>query len=144
MLVVYLSRGYKRFFRRVQLEASDYLKDDTLLIKCTIGVVRSYTQGPKIYSIGVPTSNIGQHFGKLLESGNRADIKFDVDGEVFSAHKLVLAARSPVFRAQLFGPMKNQNLDCINVEDIEPSVFKVTVPVLFSYKFESSHDIDSF
>lgn len=41
------------------------------------------------------------------------------------AHKLVLAARSPVFRAQLFGPMKEQDTQCIKVEDIEAPVFKV-------------------
>uniref|UniRef100_A0A7N0T3L0 BTB/POZ and MATH domain-containing protein 2-like n=1 Tax=Kalanchoe fedtschenkoi TaxID=63787 RepID=A0A7N0T3L0_KALFE len=123
--------GYKRFFRRVQLEASDYLKDDTLSVSCTVGVVRSYTQGPKIYSIGVPPCNIGQHFGHLLESGKRTDVKFEVDGETFAAHKLVLAARSPVFRAQLFGPMKDQNLDCVKVEDMEAAVFKAMLYYIY-------------
>ncbi|KAL2535979.1 BTB/POZ and MATH domain-containing protein 5 [Forsythia ovata] len=33
--------GYKRFFRRVLLENSDYLKDDCLKINCTVGVVVS-------------------------------------------------------------------------------------------------------
>ncbi|CAM8931478.1 unnamed protein product [Rhodiola kirilowii] len=117
--------GYKRFFRRAQLEASDYLKDDTLSINCTVRV------GPEIYSIGVPPSNIGQHFGRLLESGKRTDVKFEVDGETFAAHKLVLAARSPVFRAQLFGPMRDQSLDCIHVDDMEAAVFKAMVHYIY-------------
>lgn len=50
---------------------------------------------------------------------------FEVNGESFTAHKLVLAARSPVFRAQLFGPMKDQNTQHIRVEDMESPVFKV-------------------
>ncbi|CAM8922363.1 unnamed protein product [Rhodiola kirilowii] len=123
--------GYKRFFRRVQLEASDYLKDDTLSINCTVGVVRSHTKGPKIYSIGVTPSNIAQHFGHLLESGKRTDVKFEVGGETFAAHKLVLAARSPVFRAQLFGPMRDQNLDCIHVDDMEAAVFKAMLHYIY-------------
>lgn len=90
-----------------------------------MGVVKSNTEGPKIYSIEVPPSNMGEQFGTLLESGKGTDVHFEVDGETFSAHKLVLAARSPVFRAQLFGPMKDQNTQCIKVEDMEPSVFKV-------------------
>lgn len=90
-----------------------------------VGVVKSHTKGPKIYSIAVPRSNMGHHFGQLLESGKGTDVNFEVDGETFAAHKLVLAARSPVFRAQLFGPMKDQNSQCINVEDIETPVFKV-------------------
>uniref|UniRef100_A0A803NRA7 Uncharacterized protein n=1 Tax=Cannabis sativa TaxID=3483 RepID=A0A803NRA7_CANSA len=117
--------GYKRFFKRTALETSDYLKDDCLSVNCIVGVVKSQTEGPKIYSIAVPPPNIGQHFGQLLESGKGTDVTFDVDGEKFSAHKLVLAARSPVFRAQLFGPMKDQNTQCIKIEDMEAPVFKV-------------------
>lgn len=116
--------GYKRFFKRTLLGTSDYLKDDCLSIRCCVGVVKSHTEGPKIYSITVPPSDIGQHFGKLLESGKGADVKFEVDGEIFDAHKLVLAARSPVFRAQLFGPLKDQNTQSIRVEDMEAPVFK--------------------
>lgn len=87
--------------------------------------MRSHTEGPKIYSIAIPPTNIGQQFGQLLESGKGSDVNFEVNGEVFAAHKLILAARSPVFRAQLFGPMKDQNTQCIKVEDMEAPVFKV-------------------
>ncbi|EEF45411.1 BTB/POZ and MATH domain-containing protein 2 isoform X1 [Ricinus communis] len=123
--------GYKRFFKRTQLETSDYLKDDTLVIRCCVGVVKSQTEGPKTYTIAVLPSDIGQHFGKLLESGKGADVNFEVDGEVFSAHKLVLATRSPVFRAQLFGPMKDQNTQCIKVEDMEAPVFKALLHFIY-------------
>lgn len=114
------------------MEASDYLKDDCLLVNCSVGVVRSRTEGPKTYSIAIPPSNISHHFGQLLESGNGFDVNFEVDGEIFSAHKLVLAARSPVFRAQLLGPMKDSNMQCIKIEDVEAPVFKVLPSLLFS------------
>ncbi|KAH7838490.1 hypothetical protein Vadar_027205 [Vaccinium darrowii] len=123
--------GYKRFFRRNLLETSDYLKDDCLSVQCIVGVVKSHTEGPKIYSIPVPPSDIGQHFGQLLESGKGTDVNFEVSGEIFAAHKLVLAARSPVFRAQLFGPMKDQNTQCIKVEDMEPPVFKALLHFIY-------------
>ena len=127
--LVEFSRGYKRFFKRTALEASDYLKDDCLSINCSVGIVRSHTEGPKACAIRVPSSNIGQHFGQLLERGEGTDISFEVDGEIFSAHKLVLAARSPVFRAQLFGPMKDRDMQRIKVEDMQPAVFKVNISV---------------
>ncbi|KAH7862218.1 hypothetical protein Vadar_001569 [Vaccinium darrowii] len=123
--------GYKRFFKRTLLETSDYLKDDCLSVQCSVGVVRSYTEGPKIYSIPVPPSDIGQHFGKLLESGKGTDVNFEVNGEIFNAHKVVLAARSPVFRAQLFGPMKDNNTQCIKVEDMEAPVFKALLHFIY-------------
>ncbi|KAI4301293.1 hypothetical protein L6164_034585 [Bauhinia variegata] len=123
--------GYKRFFKRTALETSDYLKDDCLCVNCSVGVVRSRSEGPKIYSITIPPSNLGQQFGKLLESGKGSDVSFEVNGETVAAHKLVLAARSPVFRAQLFGPMKDQNTQCIKVEDMEAPVFKALLHFIY-------------
>ncbi|KAK2455605.1 BTB/POZ and MATH domain-containing protein 2 [Trifolium repens] len=123
--------GYKRFFKRISLETSDYLKDDCLSVNCSVGVVRSHTEGPKTFSIAIPPSTIGHQFGKLLESGKDSDVSFEVNGEVFAAHKLVLAARSAVFRAQLFGPMKDKNTRCIKVEDMEAPVFKALLHVIY-------------
>lgn len=123
-------RGYKRFFKRTSLETSDYLKDDCLSVNCSVGVVKSHTEGPRTFSIAISPSNIGHQFGKLLESGKGSDVSFEVDGETYVAHKLVLAARTAVFRAQLFGPMKDQNTRCIKVEDMEAPVFKVYINFL--------------
>ncbi|KAE8722879.1 BTB/POZ and MATH domain-containing protein 6 [Hibiscus syriacus] len=123
--------GYNRFFKRTLLEQSDYLKDDCLSVHCSVGVVKSHTEGPKIYSIAVPPSNIGHQFGQLLESGRGTDVTFEVDGEIFPAHKLVLAARSPVFRAQLFGPMKDHNTKRIEVQDMEALVFKALLHFIY-------------
>jgi speckle-type POZ protein len=126
--------GYKRFFRRAHLETSDFLKSDSLAITCTVGVVVSSTQGPRLYSIPVPEPDLGQHFGMLLESGEGMDVAFEVDGEVFHAHKLVLAARSPVFKAQLFGPMRDRNSSNLQIADIEAPVcnfFPSTLVVCF-------------
>ena len=114
--------GYKRFFRRAVLETSDFLKNDSLAITCTVGVVVSSTQGPRLYSIPVPEPDLGHHFGALLDSGEGTDVTFEVDGEVYRAHKLVLAARSPVFKAQLFGPMRDRNSGHLEIKDIEPPV----------------------
>ncbi|KAK3016173.1 hypothetical protein RJ639_007013 [Escallonia herrerae] len=125
------SMGYKRFLKRTALETSDYLKDDCLLVQCTVGVVKSQTEGPKIYSISPPPSDIGQHFGQLLESAEGTDINLEVDGEIFPAHKLVLAARSPVFRAQLYGPMRDHDTQWIKVEEIEAPVFKALLHFIY-------------
>ncbi|XP_013682055.2 BTB/POZ and MATH domain-containing protein 1 isoform X3 [Brassica napus] len=123
--------GYKRFFRRDNLETSDYLKDNSLLVRCRVGVVKSCTEGPRDYNISVPVSNLGQQLGSLLESGKGCDVTFEVDGETFSAHKLVLATRSPVFRAQLFGPLRDRDTDRIEIEDVEAPIFKVRSLILF-------------
>ncbi|KAH0907103.1 hypothetical protein HID58_038930 [Brassica napus] len=123
--------GYKRFFKKSSLESSDYMKDNSLLVRCRVGVVKSCTEGQRNYSIPVPISNLGQQFGNLLESGKGCDVTFEVGGETFSAHKLVLAARSPVFRAQLFGPLRDRNTDRVEIDDMESPIFKVLSLTLF-------------
>uniref|UniRef100_A0A3Q7GLR5 BTB domain-containing protein n=1 Tax=Solanum lycopersicum TaxID=4081 RepID=A0A3Q7GLR5_SOLLC len=118
--------GYKRFFRRASLETSDYLKDDCLSMHCTVGVVRTRVEGPKNYSVTIPPSDMGQSLKYLLDAELGCDIVFRVGEEAFKGHKLILAARSPVFRAQFFGLIGNPKTDEVEIEDIEPSVFKVS------------------
>lgn len=122
--------GYKRFFRRAMLESSDYLKDDCLKINCTVGVVVSAIDCSRLHSIQVPDSDIGAHFGMLLENMEGSDIIFNVSGETFHAHKLVLAARSPIFRCDFFDGSEG-NIQEIIVTDMEPKVFKAMLHFVY-------------
>lgn len=133
--------GYKRFFKRTSLETSDYIKDDCLLINCTVGVVRNRLEGPKQYSIPVPPSDMGQGLKDLLESEIGCDIVFEVGDETFKAHKLILAARSPVFRAQFYGLVGDRNLDKVVVKDVEPSIFKAMLLFIYTDKFPDVYEI---
>ncbi|KDO69176.1 hypothetical protein CISIN_1g015560mg [Citrus sinensis] len=135
------SMGYKRFFKRTSLETSDYIKDDCLLINCTVGVVRNRLEGPKQYSIPVPPSDMGQGLKDLLESEIGCDIVFEVGDETFKAHKLILAARSPVFRAQFYGLVGDRNLDKVVVKDVEPSIFKAMLLFIYTDKFPDVYEI---
>lgn len=78
----------------------------------------------RLHSIQVPVSDIGAHFGMLLENMEGSDITFDVAGEKFRSHKLVLAARSPVFRTEIFDGVDEQKKEMV-ITDLEPRVFKV-------------------
>ncbi|KAK9125003.1 hypothetical protein Scep_013849 [Stephania cephalantha] len=129
--------GYKRFFRRAMLETSDFLKDDCLKINCTVGVVVSSVDCSKSLSIQVPDSDIGAQFGSLLENGEGSDVVFDVAGQKFHAHKLVLAARSPVFQAELLDCLVEDKNEII-VTDVEPKVFQAMLH--FIYKDSLTED----
>ncbi|GLT43819.1 hypothetical protein SLA2020_177490 [Shorea laevis] len=133
--------GYKRFFRRTTLETSDYLKDDCLIMNCTVGVVRTRLEGPKQYLIPVPQSDMGQGFKEMLDSEAGCDIAFQVGDETFKAHKLILAARSPVFRAQFFGLVGDPNMDTVAVKDIEPSIFKAMLLFIYTDKLPDVHEV---
>ncbi|XP_008442028.1 BTB/POZ and MATH domain-containing protein 4 isoform X2 [Cucumis melo] len=122
--------GYKRFFRRTSLETSVFLKDDCLKINCTVGVVVSGIDSSRLHSIHVPESDIGAHFGTLLENEEGSDITFNVSGEKFRAHKLVLAARSPVFENDFVNMMEEDN-DEILITEMEPRVFKALLHFIY-------------
>lgn len=133
--------GYKRFYRRTTLETSDYLKDDCIEMHCTVGVVRNRVEGPKLYSVPVPSSDMGQGLKSLLDSELGCDIEFQVGDETFKAHKLILAARSPVFRAQFFGPLGNPNTDKVDIVDVGPSIFKAMLQFIYADRLPSLDEI---
>ncbi|KAE9596260.1 putative chromatin remodeling & transcription regulator BTB-POZ-MATH family [Lupinus albus] len=122
--------GYKRFFRRSLLESSDFLKNDCLKINCTVGVVVSTIDSPQLHSINVPESDIGSHFGALLENMEGSDVIFNVAGERFPAHKLVLTARSPEFRSKFFDGLNVDNQEII-VTDLDTKVFKAMLHFIY-------------
>ncbi|EAY92144.1 hypothetical protein OsI_13855 [Oryza sativa Indica Group] len=132
--------GYKRFFRRTALETSDFLKDDCLKINCTVGVVVSTMDYSKPHSIHVPESDIGYHFGTLLDNQEGVDVICNVAGEKFHAHQLVLAARSSFFRSELFeheSDEEKNEVDTSNeikeivIDDMEPKVFKAVLHFMY-------------
>ncbi|KAL0647310.1 hypothetical protein Bca4012_045601 [Brassica carinata] len=83
LLLCGLIRGYKRFYRRTLLETSDFLKDDCLIINCKVGVVVSEVQCPPTFTLysRVPVSELGSHFGVLLDSMEGSDVTFNIAGD---------------------------------------------------------------
>ncbi|TVU43521.1 hypothetical protein EJB05_09999, partial [Eragrostis curvula] len=112
---------------RGAIKASPYVRGDRLTIECVLDIVAAdKEQAPEAMAlcqvVRLPPSDLSLHLGGLLKNqqDQTADISIDVEGEVFHAHKVVLAARSPVFKAQLYGPMKEQETKRIAIGDMRP------------------------
>ncbi|KAK3123908.1 hypothetical protein QOZ80_8AG0637850 [Eleusine coracana subsp. coracana] len=82
----------------------------------------------------VPTSHIGRHLGGLLldRAAAGSDVSFVVDEEEFRAHRAVLAARSPVFKAQLLGSMADATMPSIAVHDVNAATFKAMLRFIYT------------
>uniref|UniRef100_A0A0E0EY50 BTB domain-containing protein n=1 Tax=Oryza meridionalis TaxID=40149 RepID=A0A0E0EY50_9ORYZ len=133
------SWGYDRFIRREDFEKSDNLRDDSFTIRCDIAVVRQFRVEetteilPLETFVSVPPSDMNQQFGDLLETEKGADVVFEVGGETFAAHWCVLAARSPVFRAELYSLMKEgDTAGVVRIEDMEAQVFKLLLRFVYT------------
>jgi speckle-type POZ protein len=82
--------------------------------------------------VAVPPSDMHRQLEHLLLSGEGADVTLEVGGGTFRAHRSILAARSPVFKAELFGPMEEGTSACMRVKDIEQRVFKVLLHFIYT------------
>ncbi|CAL4991285.1 unnamed protein product [Urochloa decumbens] len=125
--------GFEKFIRRADLESSSYLIDDSFQIRCDVTVFQEIrVESTTIESLTVPPPDLHLHLGDLLASDIGRDVTFEVSGETFPAHKYVLAARSSVFKAELFGPMKEKGMDCVRIDEMEPRVFKAMLQFIYT------------
>ncbi|XP_048543536.1 BTB/POZ and MATH domain-containing protein 1-like [Triticum urartu] len=142
-------RGHSNFAGRSMLEAWSYLyfPRDVLIVKCKLLVIKlKEAQIPKtrmnFETIQVPPSDLSHNLGSLLEAGEESDVSFKVKDEVFTAHKIVLAMRSPVFKAELYGPMRDKCRQSIAIEDMEPAVFKALLHFIYTDELPPMDDLD--
>ncbi|KAJ3704614.1 hypothetical protein LUZ61_008319 [Rhynchospora tenuis] len=128
-------QGVPYFMKKADLSSSKYLSDDCLTFRCILWVCTDspVASVPKPLTVPpIPSSNLGVHFSQLLESTEGADIEFSLGDKTFSAHKCVLAARSPVFREQFFGPKGDKSADSVVVEGINAVTFKTLLNFIYT------------
>jgi speckle-type POZ protein len=125
--------GFHAFIERSVLE-TQYVRDGFFLLSCKIKVMNeAWEKPPRSYKVGLPAFRfLHDDFNEILAKKEMTDVSFEVDGEIFMAHRLVLATRSPVFKAELFGSMAEANMKCIKINDMSALVFKVLLHFMYT------------
>jgi len=137
--------GYRKFVRRSVLEASGsgYLVNDVVVIRYEIelvvtsgGALNKNTKLIPSASVNVPNyPTIGKSLIKLLYDEKSAfDVVFDVDGELFKAHKLILSSRSSVFKGMFRtgAAMREGAQGVCKLLDIDKNVFKLLLHFVYA------------
>jgi len=109
------------------LDASKQMLDDKdrLCLRITLFIWRT----PKQYTLGFSlTLNVSENklvkdMQQSLDSKKYSDITFVVDGNDMPAHRVVLAERSPYFKAMLDSKMADSVDQRIEVKDISTATF---------------------
>ncbi|TVU41985.1 hypothetical protein EJB05_08365, partial [Eragrostis curvula] len=134
-----------KLMKWTELEESPYLRDDRLVIECDITVILKESEALLEASlVHVPPSNMLDDVKKLAEMTVGTDVTFTVDGEAFRAHKIILAARSPIFMAQLYGPPVGEvnSREFVTVENMKPTVFKALLHFIYNDSLPDMEHLD--
>ncbi|KAJ3690511.1 hypothetical protein LUZ61_019675 [Rhynchospora tenuis] len=131
---------YSCFMTRSDLE-SNYIKDDYFVVSCSITVINETCDILRSSSLGVFPHSLAEEFRVLLERQEETDVTFELEGEIISAHRLILACRSPVFRAELFGSMVETNCKCIKIDDMKPLVFRGMLHYMYTDSLPDIEDL---
>jgi speckle-type POZ protein len=121
-----LGYGFKYFIRNQELERSEFLNDDCFAVRVDVHI---FKQAPALPMALIPPSDMQRHLSGLLSSKLGGDVEFLVGGETFAAHRLVLRARSLVFKA--FVPTMT-NAAVIEIEDMEAPVFRAMLAFIYT------------
>ncbi|CAM0871083.1 unnamed protein product [Alopecurus aequalis] len=111
-------------------------------VKCVLTVVKKPRTEDGSTVIQLPQSDLHKHFANMLKDGEGADVTFSVGDQLFSAHRCVLAARSPVFKAELFGQMKEITMNCIKIDDMEPAIFEALLHFIYTESLPRNSELD--
>ncbi|KAK1612188.1 hypothetical protein QYE76_035861 [Lolium multiflorum] len=118
--------GYSNFIEKSKLKSLSHAKGGNFVIRCVLTVTKEHRTD------AVTQPNLAEHLLQMWKDTEGTDVTFSICGQLFRAHRCLLAARSPVFKAELFGPMKEKATQCIKIEDIEPQIFEALLHFIYT------------
>ncbi|KAJ4781572.1 BTB/POZ/MATH-domain protein [Rhynchospora pubera] len=123
--------SYCKFLSTDVLE-THFCKDGLVVISVNIRVLSAASR------ISDGSGGLCHDIKRLWSRGERFDVTFEVEGERISAHRFMLAARSPVFEAELYGPLTEAELTCIKINNMKAKVFRALLRFIYHDNYE--HD----
>ncbi|KAM0926532.1 hypothetical protein ACQ4PT_003574 [Festuca glaucescens] len=137
------ARGWDEFIEKSKLQELLSRNDDCFTVRCVLTILKEpRTEDVSTVMVPVPESNMHKHFASMLKDGEGVDVTFSVGDQLFSAHRCVLAARSSVFKAELFGQMKETTMKCVEIDDMEPAIFEALLHFIYTDSLPSNSELD--
>ncbi|XP_043479835.1 speckle-type POZ protein-like [Leptopilina heterotoma] len=133
------------FFRNIRESAPinrhgmrDTIVPNSIDVICEINVVfpdKTIFQKPLIdieNCIGLIESN-----KNFLDNEEFKDVTFNVEDQKFTAHKIILASRSPVFAAMFKNKMTEGLTSVVEIDDIKPAIFQQMLNFIYTDRVEN-------
>ncbi|GBN96484.1 Speckle-type POZ protein [Araneus ventricosus] len=125
---------------------TQFLPDDTLTLKCefafSTGIGYEGIEDSEFGNL-VPVDKNQSKFPSALEEltclykeGTLCDIVLQTETETFNAHKIILSARSSVFKTMFTTDMREKTTDCVIIEDLDADTVRRMLLYLYSDTLE--------
>ncbi|XP_044318538.1 BTB/POZ and MATH domain-containing protein 2-like [Triticum aestivum] len=118
--------------------------NDCVTSRCVLTVMRKHRTG-EVHTFAIPTppSNLHEDFGKMLkDKDDVVDVAFVVGDKLLRAHRHILAARSPAFKAELLDPMtKKDPTNPVNVHDMTFDIFEALLHFMYTNTLPHGSDL---
>ncbi|XP_011871174.1 PREDICTED: speckle-type POZ protein A-like isoform X2 [Vollenhovia emeryi] len=108
--------------------------DNKLIIYCQISVIEDIMVFPQQSALHVPERRLLDNLGLLFDDQKFCDVTIAVRGKEFQAHKIILAAQSPVFSAMFEHKMKERGNNRVDITDVDPEVLREMVRFIYTGK----------
>ena len=139
---------FRLYYADLYKEENEFLLDDELRILCEIAYEAKETivTGSSSSDETENSSHSGtmaSHFKQLFDNKTSTDVVIDVKGQKFDVHKVVLAARSPVFHAMFQNDLTEKKTNTLEIQDIEPDVFAEVLRFLYTDEINNLDELST-
>ncbi|XP_044336598.1 BTB/POZ and MATH domain-containing protein 1-like [Triticum aestivum] len=118
--------GWTKFLDKENPNHTKHLEDDCLTVLCDVTVDPGLRAQAEVAA--APPFDLRGQLAEALWNKHPADVMVHVGGETFAAHRWVLEARSPVFKADLEGNATGE----LRVDDMDAEVFKTLLQFMYT------------
>lgn len=126
--------GWHKFMSHDSLfdTGKGFLHDDRLIVKGDVSMLASVTATAGV--IPSPPSTLATDLASIQNDPSFSDIAIKTKGRTFKAHRIILAARSPVFRAMFSHNMQESRNNEVVIKDVEPDVMEELLRYIYTNK----------
>ena len=135
--------GFPKMYSHDQIVSKNILEEDKLEILAVItfkGKVKNITMNiDEDKAPDIPEKvTVGEDLFKSFESQEFCDFDIVCGDKVIRCHKVVLAARSPVFKAMLLHNMEESNLDKVEPKNFDFDTMNLVMKFIYKGEIEAN------
>lgn len=114
---------------------------DNWRFRCEVCTLEVVTEDTSDAPDETAQSAVAKDLEQLLDSKDLADIVLNTGGVRLEAHRVILCARSPVFRAMLSHDTKEAREGVVDIPDVEPEVVSAMLRYIYTDAVRVPNDI---